>query len=97
MLYDLTDFCFYGGSLKYISVNRFGKKWISKPGNCSAVFDKCSFKKAVWYILDQYFLKFGSKVFLLVKVKQMGSNPVLVMANLFVFTMRAKGYKRPSR
>ena len=46
VLNNLIDFCFGGGSHKYISVNKFSAKWISKPDSYSVVFDKRSFKKA---------------------------------------------------
>ena len=42
VLYKLTEFCFVR-----VSVNRFGAEWISEPGFCTIVFDKCSFGKAI--------------------------------------------------
>ena len=51
----LTDFCFDGGLHKFISVNVFGVIWIPKPDSYPVVFDKCSFKKAIKYVLDNCF------------------------------------------
>ena len=43
VLNELTDYCFDRESHKYISVNKFGARWISKQDSYSVVFHKCSF------------------------------------------------------
>ena len=63
VLNELTDFCFDGGLYKYISVNKFGAKWISMPCSYFAVFDQFSFKRAIKYVLDNCFLNFDRKCF----------------------------------
>ena len=44
-----------GGLHKHIGVNRFGAKWISKSDGYSVVSNKCSFKKAIKYVLGNRF------------------------------------------
>lgn len=85
MLYQLTDFYIHGDSHKYISINTIDVKWISKPDGYSVVFEKCSSKKVIKYVMDNCFFEFGSKVFQQVTEKPMGSDTVLFMANLLFF------------
>ena len=63
VLHNLANFCLDGDSYKYIGVNNFSAKWISKPDSYFVVFHKYSFKKPVKYGLDSLFLKVGWKVF----------------------------------
>ena len=54
VLYELIDFCFNGRSHKYISVNKFDAKWVSKPYSYCVLIDRCSFKNDVRHVLDNY-------------------------------------------
>ena len=76
--------------IKKSDVNRFVAKWISKPDGYSVVFNKCSFKKAIKYVLDKYFLKFGSKVFQHTIGIPMVLDPAPLIINLFLFYYRGK-------
>ena len=51
----LTDFCFDGESQKSTHVCVFGAIWIAKPDSYPVVSDKCSFKKAIKFVLDNCF------------------------------------------
>ena len=55
VLFEWTDFTFDKVFLKRISVNTLGSEWISNSDPYSSVFDKCFFKKAIKYVLDNSF------------------------------------------
>ena len=90
----LTDFGFNGGSHKNINVNMFGAKWISKQGSYCMVFDKCCFKKGLKYVLNNCFLKFGSKIFQQVIGIPVGWDPSLLWNILHFFIPRTNRHGR---
>ena len=98
VLNELTDFCFDGVLGKYIVVNKFSIRWTStKPNDNVTSFDKSSFKKAIKYILDNCFFKFGSKIFQQVIGIPMGSDPTPFMANLFLFYYEDKWIRKTKK
>ena len=55
VLNELIDFCFKGGDKEYISVDRYGAKWVSQEKRGCVMFTKTSLKKSVKYLLDNCF------------------------------------------
>ena len=88
VLNELNDFCFDEEYNKYISVNEFGARWISKPDSYLVVFDKFSFKKAIKSVLV-FFLSFFFFFLLLPQVTgilmPIRWEPTPFMPNLFLF------------
>ena len=85
VLCELTDFCFQGGTHKYIAVNSFSARWVGKIGKKQKIYDKHSIKRALNYLLNNCFFSLGGKLFRQIIGIPMGSDPAPYMANLFLY------------
>ena len=85
VLNSLVDFCFNGGSCKFVAITSQGAKWVDNPQNYNICFNKCSIKKAVIYLLQNCFFTVGKALFRQRIGIPMGSDPAPFFANLFLY------------
>ena len=90
VLNSLVDFCFTGGSRKFISVTKSGARWVGDASHCQLVFTKEKVKEAVCYLLEQCYFKMGESVFRQIIGIPMGSDPAPFFANLFLYFFERK-------
>ena len=81
VLNELNDFCFDEEYNKYISVNEFGARWISKPDSYFVIFDRFSFKKAIKSVSVFFFLFFF--FFVVASTGNWYTNPNKIRTNSF--------------
>ena len=81
----LIDFCFDGGECKFIAVTKYGARWVKDRDSFEVWFDKAMLKKAVSYLLDNFFFKVGNVIFRQIIGIPMGSDPAPFFANLFLY------------
>ena len=85
ILCKLVDFCFEGGSHEFLSVNKWGAKWVVNPRSYEVVYNKAKIKLAIRYLMNNCYFNFGSKVFKQDIGIPMGSDPAPFFANLFLY------------
>lgn len=90
VLNSLIDFCFNGGSKKFISVTESGARWVDNASRCKLVFTREKVKEAVAYLLSQCFFKMGESLFRQIIGIPMGSDPAPFFANLFLYFYERK-------
>ena len=90
VLNSLIDFCFSGGGNQYISVTKYGARWVKDSSRCKLVFSKDKVKEAVAYLLDQCYFQIGKCLFRQIIGIPMGSDPAPFFANLFLYFYERK-------
>ena len=90
VLCKLVDFCFKGGVHQYLSMNKWGAKWVADPDSYSVVYDKTKIKLAIRYFMSNCYFVFGNRVFKQDIGIPMGSDPAPFFANLFLFYFEDK-------
>lgn len=59
----LIDFCFAGGECQYVVLTRYGAKWVENVNTSWFWFDKLLLRKAIKYILDNFYFTVGDHLF----------------------------------
>ena len=85
VLNDLIDFCFKGGTNKYVALSSSGAHWRSEPNDDYTCYDKEKVKSAVKYLIDNCYFTLGGQLYRQSIGIPMGSDPAPFMANLFLF------------
>ena len=94
VLNDMIDFCFKGGNHQFISVTKFGAKWVGQNRPGATIFTKSSLKNATKYLIENCFFKLGSKIFKQIIGIPMGSDPAPFFANLFLYHYEDKWIRK---
>ena len=90
VLNNLIDFCFDGGSSKFVALTRFGASWVDNPSNYETTFNRQGVKDAVEFLMSNCFFTCGNKVFQQIIGIPMGSDPAPFFANLFLYFYESK-------
>ena len=90
VLFELTDFCFAGGTNNLISVTDSGARWVKNASKTGITFSQDSFKEALSYLMGNCFFSFGDMIFRQVIGIPMGSDPAPFMANFFLYSYERK-------
>lgn len=85
-LFGIIKFIFKGGASTEISINKLGiPRWTKKTRSSRSSYDKDKIMKAVKYLLDNCYFKFGNRLFRQIVGIPMGSDPAPYFANLFLY------------
>ena len=90
VLFEITDFCFAGGTNSLISVTNSGARWVKNASKSGITFSQDSFKEALRYLMESCFFSFGDMIFRQAIGIPMGSDPAPFMANLFLYSYERK-------
>ena len=85
-LFGIIKFIFKGVASTEISINKLGiPRWTKKTRSSRSSYDKDKIMKAVKYLLDNCYFKFGNRLFRQIVGIPMGSDPAPYFANLFLY------------
>ena len=90
VLHNLVNFCFKGGSSKFIAITDRGARWVQNPSQYSVCFNSQSVKDSITYILNNCFFTFGNFLMRQTIGIPMGSDPAPFFANLFLYHYESK-------
>ena len=85
VLNNLIDFCFKGGTNKYVALSSSGAHWRNEPSDDYICYNKEKVKSAVKYLIDNCYFTLGGKLYRQSIGIPMGSDPAPFMANLFLY------------
>ena len=85
VLFKLIDFCFDGGTHKFLIFTKYGARWSNERKDYKICFDKQKMKNAVTYLLSNCNFTIGAKIFSQIIGIPMGSDPAPFFANLFLY------------
>ena len=91
VLNGLIDFCFDGGSSKYITANNCGALWAKNIKDNAICLNKQQIKDAAAYLLFNCYFTAGPKIFSQIIGIPMGSDSAPFFAKLFLYFYESKG------
>ena len=90
VLHHLIDFCFDGGTKKFLLINKYGARWVDKINKNHICWSRQQTKDAVSYLLSNCNFTIGSKILCQIIGIPMGSDPAPFFANLFLYFYESK-------
>ena len=85
VLHHLIDFCFNGGTKKFLLIDNYGARWVSDVRKNKICWSRQQIKDAVSYLLTNCNFTVGSKILCQIIGIPMGSDPAPFFANLFLY------------
>ena len=90
-LSGIIKFIFKGGTRSSISINQFGiARWTRHANNSLIKYDLDKILRAIKFLLDNCYFKFGNKLFRQIIGIPMGSDPAPYFANLFLYRYESR-------
>ncbi len=89
-MHSLIDFCFDGGTCKFIGITQYGARWAKDKKGFNIYFDKHKIKDAITYLLDNCHFTVGSELLCQIIGIPMGMDPSPFFANFFLYFYERK-------
>jgi len=89
-LHNLIDFCFNGGTNKFLLIDKYGACWVNEFKTNKICWNRQQIKDAVSYLLSNSYFTVGTKILCQVIGIPMGSDPAPFFANLFLYYFESR-------